>query len=77
MIDQATEVQGVTTCYLNMEPGIYMDKNSYGVIGKFKFNHLLKYMYVLPNESKNILTLFKHQDDYSIEYMYVSQTFYK
>ncbi|XP_078319283.1 laminin subunit alpha-2-like isoform X3 [Crassostrea virginica] len=32
LIDQATEVQGVTTCYLNMEPGIYMDKNSYGVI---------------------------------------------
>lgn len=44
LIDQATEVQGVTTCYLNMEPGVYMDKNSYGVIGKSKSNHLLKYV---------------------------------
>ncbi|XP_048757989.2 laminin subunit alpha-2-like isoform X2 [Ostrea edulis] len=32
MIADATEVQGVTTCYINMEPGVFMDKNSYGVI---------------------------------------------
>lgn len=35
MIADATQVQGVTTCYINMEPGVFMNKNSYGVIGKF------------------------------------------
>lgn len=32
MIADATQVQGVTTCYINMEPGVFMNKNSYGVI---------------------------------------------
>ncbi|XP_062614987.1 laminin subunit alpha lam-3-like [Saccostrea cucullata] len=32
MIADATHVQGVTTCYINMEPGVFLEENSYGII---------------------------------------------
>lgn len=49
MIADATQVQGVTTCYINMEPGVFMNKNSYGVIGKFNLT-CQKYILKLANE---------------------------
>lgn len=40
LIKDAKIVKGVTKCYINVEPGVYLSGDSYGIIGKIMLNNL-------------------------------------
>jgi hypothetical protein len=40
LIKDAKIVKGVTKCYINVEPGVYLSGDSYGIIGKIMLDNL-------------------------------------
>jgi hypothetical protein len=41
LIKDAKIVKGVTKCYINVEPGVYLSGDSYGIIGKIMLDNLM------------------------------------